>query len=557
MTEYILTAFCGHDAGAALLKDGAVTVAIAEERLDRVKHSNATGRPLGQCEDDEGGFPWRAVEYCLETVRLTARDIAVWATNFDGELPELGRERVAFPGHHLCHAALAFYGSGAERCAVLVMDYAGDARWLDEDHFLGYERETAWLGDGTGLTPISQHLGTKGATLLGLGNIYNQLAAYLFGGQDDCEGKLMALAAYGEPNRELGDSFVILRDGQAYVRPSLLFRESLDRPSFLRDDLPHYACDLDWNALPPSPRDGGMLQFHRDLAARMQADLEESVLYLARNLRRITAAETLALAGGVALNCLVNGRVLRDAGFSRVYLPPCAGDSGQAIGAGLLIAASRGYRTAALSGYGGRLHGDNEIERCLAVAADRLAYDRPDRLVESVAAELSDGRIVAWFQGGSEYGPRALGARSIIADPRRREVIERLNLSVKKRLPFQPIAPSILAQECAGWFELTESPYMTFAVPSRAIAHSRVPAVLHADGTSRVHTVTRSSNPLYYDLIAEFHRRSGVPIVANTSFNRRGEPIVEMPEHAVEAYLAMDIDVLAIGGFLARKRRDL
>jgi carbamoyltransferase len=312
---------------------------------------------------------------------------------------------------------------------------------------------------------------------------------------------------------------------------------------------------VDLAALAPARHpDEGWQDVHADLAAAVQRRLEEVVLDLARWLHARTGEETITLAGGVALNCVANGRLAAEGPFARVWVQPAAGDAGTALGAALAVAARRGeprvpFTTAAL----GRGWDDDEIESVLKAAEQ--PYERPADLAETVAEALATGAVVGWFQGRSEYGPRALGHRSLLCDPRRPENLGRMN-ALKGREEFRPVAPMVLAERAAEIFDgVQPSPYMLFVHRVDPAWVDRIPAAVHVDGTARIQTVSDADEPLVAAMLRAFERRTGVPVVVNTSFNTAGRPMVDTPRHALECFGSGPIDLLALGPFVMRRAR--
>ena len=430
-----------------------------------------------------------------------------------------GPYRWHFVAHHLAHAASAFHASPFERAAVMTLDGRG------EKATTGYA-----IGQGTDLEWLGQvHMPHS------LGLLYEEVTDYLGFLRSSDEYKVMALASYGKPHH-VQDFREIVRlgsDGQYTIAP-------------LR---------LEERFGPARQRGGPLDARHFDIAHSLQVVLEETVLELARWLHRASGSEDLCMAGGVALNCVMNARV-RDRGpFRRIWVQPAAGDAGTALGAALWIDAkergdgSRPYRMD--HAYLGPSFSDNEIETFLRWS--KLPYRRLDDVAGQVASILAQDRVIGWFQGRMEFGPRALGARSILASPIHPEMQSRLN-EIKDREDFRPVAPVVLEEEAGNWFVGADiSPFMLFVHDVRPEKAGLIPAVRHTDGTARIQTVNRSQHPLYYDLIKAFHVRTGVPVLVNTSFNTRGEPIVRSPRDAVESFWTSPLDALVIGSFLLEK----
>ncbi|MEZ5099651.1 MAG: carbamoyltransferase C-terminal domain-containing protein [Thermoleophilia bacterium] len=531
-----------HDPAAALVVGGEVVAAAEEERFSRRKHGKD---PVAFSTWE---LPVAAARWCLEHAGVSPAELDAVAYSYDPALarasahddlvpdgwealrtlyveraprflrtalPGLDPGRVRFVPHHVAHAASACLAAPFETCAVLVLDGRGE-----RGSFL------AGRCDGRRVEVLAtQELPHS------LGLLYEELTGHLGFRRASDEYKVMALAAYGRPRwlDRLRASVRTRPDGGFAVDP------------------------IDWGALAP-PADGVRLEpAPADLAASVQRRLEEVELELAAWLHERTGERRLALAGGVALNCVANARLAAEGPFDDVWVQPAAGDAGTALGAALAVAGELGEElrplaTAAL----GRGFPDDEVERTLRVAA--VPYERPPDLPAAVADLLAADGVVAWVQGRSEFGPRALGHRSLLADPRREANLERLN-DVKGREQFRPIAPMVLAERAAEVFEgVLPSPYMLFTHRVREPWRSRIPAVVHVDGTARVQTVDRRAEPLVAGLLDAFERRTGVPVVVNTSLNTAGRPMVDDPRDALECFGSAPIDALAIGPFLVRRR---
>ena len=426
-----------------------------------------------------------------------------------------------FVAHHLAHAVSAFHASPFEEAAVMTLDGRG-------------ERATTTYATGSrsALRMIGQ---VEFPHSLGL--LYEKVTEYLGFLHSSDEYKVMALASYGQP-RYLDEFREIIRLG--------------DRGSYLLDD-----PLLEERFGPARQRNTCFEQKHFDIARSLQAALEETVVALARWLHDETGSENLAMAGGVALNCVMNSRI-RDAGIFRdIWVQPAAGDAGTALGAALWVdSKERGSPDRVWKmdhAYLGPEYSDEAIQHFLDWS--KTPYRRMDDIAGETAALLAAGRIAGWFQGRMEFGPRALGARSIIASPADPSMKDRMN-QIKDREDFRPVAPAVLEEEAANWFAgARPSPFMLFVNEVLPEVAGRIPAVRHIDSTARVQTVSHRHNPRFHDLIRCFRDRTGIPIVINTSFNTRGEPIVESPRDAVESFWTTPLDALAIGSFLLEKRR--
>lgn len=553
------------DAAAALVRDGRIVAAAEEERFVRVKHVTA--------------LPLQAIRYCLREagVRLDEVDaIAVpwkyWVLGRRAALalgsmlqsPQLFRvkgrrslerlsqewaelvflkhrlgrhlggvdRRPVFLDHHLCHAASAFLVSPFERAAILVVDGAS-------------ESHTAMLAAGEG-----QNIRVLKRIALphSLGQFYAAVTSFLGFRPDYDEYIVMGLAAYGEP------TFApLLRAHILPLRPDGEFRLNTGLLDFHLARVQIFSPEL-IRLLGPNRHPGEEItQRHRDIAASAQLVLEDTLLHLARSLHASTRAESLCLAGGVAYNCVANSRLLRETDFRRIYVQPAAGDSGAALGAGLWWTSRCGGmldRDVMRSAYLGPAFDEQECRRALDRAGLVAAALPEGELCERIAAELARGRLVFWFQGRMEWGPRALGNRSLLADPRREDMRELINAKVKLREWFRPFAPSVLEERAGDYFDPpSPSPFMLFTARVLPAAKGLIPAVTHVDGTARVHTVDRESNPRFRKLLEAFERRTGVPVLLNTSFNVN-EPIVCTPDDAIRCFLRTGVDWLVLDNLL-------
>ncbi len=534
-----------HDPAAALVVDGQVVAAAEEERFSRRKHGK---RPVPFSAWEQ---PAAAARWCLEQGGISAAEVDLIGFSYDpalvgpaiqmglddpwdelrtryaalaprflaDDLPGLDPDRARFVAHHVAHAASAGLaappgGPGAD-CSVLVCDGRGER----DSCLTGRYRDRQLEVLGTQALPHS------------LGLMYEELTAHLGFLRSSDEYKVMALASYGKPR--------LLDQIRENIRPV---------PGGFRTD------PVDWAALAP-PRAPGedWTEAHADLAASVQRRLEEVLLALAAELHARTGDRRLALAGGVALNCVAN-TVLADQGpFEEVWVQPAAGDAGTALGAALALAAGAGEPGWSMTGADlGRGFTDAEIETALRTA--RVPFERPPDLAGAVAGVLADNGIVAWFQGRSEYGPRALGHRSLLAHPGQRANLDRLN-DIKGRERFRPVAPMVLADRAARVFSRgpLPSPYMLFVHDVAPRWRDLIPAVVHVDGTARVQTVDPVGQPLLAELLTAFERRTGLPVLVNTSLNTAGRPMVDDLKDALECYGSTPVDALAIGPFLVRR----
>jgi carbamoyltransferase len=529
-----------HDPAAALVVDGRVVAAAEEERFSRRKHGKRPV-PFSAWELPELSAAW-----CLTTAGLEPGDLDAVAYSFDpalcragldddpwdwlrvryaerapqflaAALPGLDPGAVRFVPHHVAHAASAGLAMPyREDAAVLVLDGRGEAA----SHLAGAYR------DGRLSTLRCQELPHS------LGLLYEEITRHLGFLHSSDEYKVMALASYGEP-KHLGVLRELVRttgDGGFAVQP------------------------IDWGALAkPRPAGADMTDEHADLAASVQTRLEEVLLDLAGWVHEAAGGpRVLAMAGGTALNCVANARIAAQGPFARVWVQPAAGDAGTALGAALHVAREGGKRPEPLPGADlGRGWTDGELEAELRRAA--LPYSRPDSIAAEAARVLAGNGIVAWFQGRSEYGPRALGHRSLLAHPGDADTTARMN-DVKGREQFRPIAPMVLADRAAEIFEgVLPSPYMLFVHNVRPEWRERIPAVAHVDGTARVQTVDGADEPLVAAMLAEFDRLTGLPVVVNTSLNTAGRPMVDTPREAMELFGSAPVDLLALGPFAVHR----
>ncbi|MGX7672589.1 carbamoyltransferase family protein [Plantactinospora sp. DSM 117369] len=536
-----------HDPAAALVVDGTVRAAAEEERFSRRKHGKRPV-PFSAWELPELSAAWclrqagldpaslDAVAYsfdpglCRDAAELGLADPWDWlrveyatrAPQFLAEvLPGLDPEIVRFVPHHVAHAASAGLAAppdpaGPTSAAVLVLDGRGETA----SHLGGVYREDRLRQLAAQQLPHS------------LGLLYEDLTRHLGFLHSSDEYKVMALASYGQP-RHLG----LLRD---MVRAT--------------DDGGFTVERIDWASLAKArAADGEMTGEHADLAASVQARLEEVILDLARWLYEAAdGPATLTMAGGVALNCVANARIAAEGPYQRVWVQPAAGDAGTALGAALHLASVLGDTTTPMPGVDlGRGWTDEELEAELRRAA--LPYRRPDSIAAEAARVLAGNGVVAWFQGGSEYGPRALGHRSLLAHPGDPDTTRRMN-DVKGREQFRPIAPMVRAERAAEIFSgVLPSPYMLFVHRVAPAWRDRIPAVVHVDGTARVQTVDPETEPLVAQMLAEFERLTGLPVVVNTSLNTAGRPMVDTPREAMELFGSAPVDLLAIGPYAVHR----
>jgi carbamoyltransferase len=528
-----------HDPAAAVVVDGRIVAAAEEERFSRRKHGKACV-PFSTWE-----LPEQAIAWCLRRAGLAPGDLDAIGYSYDPALapaPDditadeweglrtlyveraprflaslgLDADKVRFVAHHVAHAASAHLAAPFASSAVLVVDGRGERA----SHLAGHAR-----ADGSLEVLAAQRLPHS------LGLLYEELTEHLGFRRSSDEYKVMAMASYGAPR--------FLDALRELVRPS--------------GDGGFTVAPVRWEAFAPRLTDGeDWTPAHADLACSVQARLEEVLLELARWLHQQTGEPSLTMAGGVALNCVANSRLWREGPFDAVWVQPASGDSGTALGAALRLARDLGDRVRAMPGADvGRSWDDDELETALRTA--RVPYEHPRDIAEAVAEVLARDGVVAWFQGASEYGPRALGRRSLLADPRSAANVERLN-DVKGREQFRPVAPMVLEQRAAELFDgPLPSPYMLFTHRVRDGWRERIPAVVHVDGTARIQTVSPLREPLVAAMLGAFERRTGVPVVVNTSLNTAGRPMVDDPRDALECFGSAPVDALALGPFLVRR----
>ncbi|HEU5226206.1 MAG TPA: carbamoyltransferase C-terminal domain-containing protein [Ktedonobacteraceae bacterium] len=565
-----------HDPAACLVKDGQVIAAAEEERFTHIKHGK---RPIPFATYE---LPFHAIDYCLREGGIKLAEVEHIAYSYDPYLfpgwdhketiitlplqPSAhassgrwespwdplflssivnaprhlasgaphhlqarfrgvrydGPFRWHFVEHHLAHAVSAFFPSPFQQAAVMTLDGRGEM--ATTSYSVGIANQLYWLGQ----VPMPHSLGL----------LYEQVTEYLGFLHSSDEYKVMALASFGQPCylKEFREMIHLGEDGRFTIHPPRL--EERFGPRRLRG--------------------GPLEQRHYDIAHSLQMALEETVLALASWLHDTTGMDDLCLAGGVALNCVMNAR-LRDHGpFKRVWVQPAAGDAGTTLGAALWIdmlereSCERSYHME--HAFLGPSYSDDEIEQFLRWS--KLPYRRLENVAQEAADLLAEDKVIGWFQHRMEFGPRALGARSILASPLHASMQSKLN-EIKDREDFRPVAPVVLEEEAPKWFaNAGQSPFMLFVYDVLPDKADQIPAVRHVDGTARIQTINREQHPLYYDLLKAFQQRTGVPVLVNTSFNTRGEPIVCTPRDAVECFWTSPLDALVIGSFLLEKARD-
>ncbi len=565
MNTYILgiSAFY-HDSAACLLKDGQVVAAIQEERLSRKKH--------------DATFPQKAIDYCLNSQKITIDDISLIAfyekpflkferiidtyagkTPFGFQsfkkaikswtseklwIPNIIQKKLSYKGeiifteHHEAHAASAFFASPYKESAILTIDGVG-------------ERATITIAKGVGNKInmiIEQHFPHS------LGLFYSAFTYYCGFKVNSGEYKLMGLAPYGDPKYKdlIYDNFITIDEEGVLTMNMKYF---------------NYEAGLKMtnNAFnnvfgqPARNPESEMSEFYKDVARSAQEVLEEIVIQLARTTQKVTSSENLCMAGGVALNCKANQELLKQNIFKNIWVQPASGDSGGALGAALIgyyhhkkHTRSIGEDSPIYNAYLGNCFTDDEVEKQLeklGVLYDRLPMPK---VIKKAAEYLNTKHIVGWFQGKMEFGPRALGSRSILASPKYQDMQSHLNLKIKKREGFRPFAPIIIEEKANEWFDIKDpSKYMLFTFDVKK--PQQIPSCTHSDNTARVQTVSEKDNSKMYELLYQFEKLSGLPVLINTSFNVRGEPIVATVEDAVRCFFNTDMDVLVIGNSIISK----
>jgi carbamoyltransferase len=539
-----------HESAAALLVDGTLVVAVEEERFNRIKHGKSADF------DNPHQFPERAVRFCLKYAGLTARDIDHVAYSFDPKMRRqryraewwpprfeetfrlrigqvlgvaeelLGRplrQRFHFVPHHTAHAASAYFPSGFDRAAILTIDGIGEVTGSMLAKAVGTRIQTVETFD----YPHS------------LGFLWEVVSSQLGFSSYDAS-KVMGLAAYGNPE-------VFRRQFQSILRVGK--EDYAVNPEFLGFN-PNQFANLEATFGQPRYMDTELQPKHADIAAALQEATNAAVLALVRRLKRKVSFDNLCLAGGVALNCVTNEIVRKSGEFSHVFIPSAPHDAGTAIGAVYVVhcAKQKSHPNRSISTpFLGPEFDRREI--LAAVKSAGLAFRRSKAPAREAADMIADGKIVAWFQGRMEFGPRALGNRSLLADPRRPDMRNILNQKVKHREDFRPFAPSVMAEHADEWFEIgapsTSHEFMLFACDVKSGRHDRIPAVVHRDGGARVQLVRRESNPDFHELLSCFFARTGVPLVVNTSFND-SEPIVCTPTDAIVTFRKSGIDALVM-----------
>jgi carbamoyltransferase len=551
----------GHDAAAALICSGKIVAAASEERFNRKKQS--------------AQFPAQAISWCLEKAGLTLNDVDAIVHGFDYEpyreiysldpvtrefydtvlsrealLKLVERDLKGFPAervhqipHHLAHAASAYYTSGWDECLVVVVDAMGESHGTSI--FEGQDGELHRIASFSAQDSI--------------GIFYSLITLHLGFDFNSDEYKIMGLAPYGDPSRfhDFFEREIVLRDDGSIRIPMLRLNKT-------RDERENYLATreyLNQNLISARTPNGEITDEHRDIAAALQACLNRVLLHVCGSFGKSTGHDLLAMAGGVALNCTANGHLLRSGLFSDLYVQPASGDDGTALGAALYHSAlnedtpNEKMAVPML----GPSYNDKAVRSAIAQFADKITVKDFNSMEETCAAAadlIADGSVLAWSRGRMEFGPRALGDRSILADPGHPEMRDRINAMVKKREAFRPFAPAVALEEVDKWFDVgpgTELPYMITIVDVREQWREALPAITHVNGSARVQTVSAHDNPDFHHLLQEVGKKTGKQMVLNTSFNVKGQPIVNTPTEAIETFLGTGIDCLFLENHLIRR----
>jgi carbamoyltransferase len=552
-----------HDSAVALIKDGQLIAAAQEERFTRKKHDQ--------------NFPTQAIRYCLHEGGLTAKDVdfigfydkpfikferilTTYIATCPRSLPsflkampiwlkeklwipqkireELGEEaNLLFIEHHLSHAASAFFVSPFSEAAILTADGVGE-----------WETTTMGMGVDNTLT-LTQSIHFPHS----LGLLYSAFTYYLGFRVNSAEYKVMGLAPYGKP---------------VYADIILQKLVSLKDDGSFRLNMKYFAYDYGLTmtsrhfhqlfGAPPRTPESPLTQFHKDIAASIQFVNDEIMVRMTTALHKKTGSDNVCLAGGVALNCVSNSKILASSGFKNMFIQPAAGDAGGAIGAAfyihnMLLKHERSYTWS--HNFLGPEYSDENIEQVLRQLNLKCERHQTGELLKKTAQFIADQNVVGWFQGRMEFGPRSLGARSILADARNPENYSRVNLKIKFRESFRPFAPTIILERMKEYFDFDRpSPHMLFVAHVKADRRT-IPAVTHVDGSARLQTIAYDDHPMFYNLIVEFDKLTGCPVIINTSFNVRGEPIVCSPLDAIKCFFRTDMDYLVLGSFILEKQR--
>jgi len=523
------------DGAACLIKDSEIVAAAEEERFVRIKHA-------------PGLIPLNAIKYCLKeaNIDITSIDLLLYAGISHSDMKDRLKRCLEFNlgfsppielvEHHIAHAASSFFASGFEKSNIITMDLSGDSI----STLLAF-------GDGNKITKIKEFKRPNS-----IGAFYNVITQYLGFTRQSDEYKVMGLSSYGKPSHDLSWLINKTGDGYSFNTQSIV---NVDGKPFPSVQEPLYSEEFLKRFKNPRKADEKITPYHQDIAASAQERLEDIVLHLLELLHRETGSKNLSIAGGVGLNCVMNSRLLRSPWVENIFIQPASGDAGLALGACLQIASQAGKKFKGMTlAYYGPKYSNEEIEKILKIT--KVSYYYHEDVSGFVAERLSKGAIVGWFQGRMEYGPRALGSRSILADPRQKDMKDKVNMAIKFRESFRPFAPTILSEFGAEYFEdFIDSPFMTLNFKARKEKSHLIPAVVHVDGTSRVQSINRDINPRYYDMIHKFYQITSIPLILNTSFNIRNQPIVCTPQDAISTFFGTGMDYLAIGDFIVEKKK--
>lgn len=548
----------GHDAAAVLVSDGRIVAAAAEERFVRCKHT--------------GAFPVRAIEFCLAEggIGIDAVDEivhgfdygpyaalyaqagdrfrevyspAAFADSVAAHFPTVPPDRIRHLNHHLAHAASAYFTSGWDECIVAVIDGMGEVEGVSVYH----------AHDGS-LHRIYRVLAADS-----IGIFYSLVTFHLGFDFNADEYKIMGLAPYGDPQRFrrfFEETIRLMPGGAVQIPPLYANRTEEDCETYLGT-----RRFLHEHLIPARAPEAELTQDHQDVAAALQRRLDEVVRHVTAEAARRHSCGRLAMAGGVALNCTANGALLRSGLFREIYVQPAAGDDGSALGAALYRAHARGQRDMARQGVPlwGPRYSEQDVRRAIATVAPRLdvvEFDDVAATAAAAAACIAHGEVIGWYRGRMEFGPRALGNRSILADPSRPGMRDRINAMIKMREAFRPFAPAVSIEEAHLWFDvepMSSFPFMIVTVDVRPAHRDALPAITHVDGSARLQTVARDTNPAFHALLQAVGRETGKELVLNTSFNVKGQPIVNTPQEAIDTFLATGLDALFIGDRCIRR----
>lgn len=558
---YVLGTGLSHDGSACLLKNGVIHTAIEKERISRIKH--------------DGGNDTLAVQYCLDEAGITINDLSLVVQCANFEKDDILKYRykgtrffssdcpVPFVtiSHHLAHAWSAVGTCPFDACNVMVIDGCGSFHFQCDDlagaHIpehvnsepgLYGEKDSFYFFDGKKLIPlykdfsIINYLQKAGQVFLpttnhSIGGLYSMASNYCFGNFDDA-GKLMGLAPYGKKN-VYTEYLFDLRNGNVWVNEEVMHRH-FTRPA---DDISHPFKEH--------------FQYYADIARWVQDETERALLYVFTHRLQLHPHKNLAYAGGVGLNAVANAKILRETGIDNIYIEPAAGDNGLAIGCAyygwLEVLKKERVKHDGGTCFGKSYSGDT-VAAALPAFESKLNIRRDDHYISVAASALAEGKAIGWFQGGCEFGPRALGHRSIIADPRSSTIQLHINSNIKFREDFRPFAPAVLYEDKDVYFQYgLESPYMILVDRIRPEWRDKMPGIVHVDGTCRVQTVKEKTDPFYL-LLEEWKKQSGISVLLNTSFNKKGMPIVETPEQAIDFFLHCSLDLLIINNYIISKK---